>query len=160
MKRAVIYYSLTGNTKQAAEGIAKALNADLFVISTRKKMPKNKMLCIMLGGTQATFGITPDVKGVPENIDDYDEIILGTPIWASKYAPATASLIKDKRITEKVTAVFTFSGGGDNDKCMEKLAPQLPKLKNSVALADRANKLAKTNDDRILDFVNRINENA
>ena len=43
------------------------------------------------------------------------------------------------------TAVFTFSGGGDNDKCIEILTKMLPKLNHTAALADRNYKTACQN---------------
>ena len=41
MKRLVVYYSLSGNTEEAAKKIAEALGADLLKLETVKKMPKS-----------------------------------------------------------------------------------------------------------------------
>jgi len=137
MKRAVIYYSLTENTKEAAEKIAEKLGADLFRIDTVKPMPEEFGKQMMYGGMQATFGLKPEITGVPENVSEYNEIIIGTPIWAGKNTPAINTLLTNKEIRDKVVAVFTLSGGGDNKKCMPKLEKKLANLKHSVALADK-----------------------
>ena len=138
MKRAIIYYSLTGNTMGGAEKLAELLDADIYRIETIKPMPSDKTKQMMIGGMKAIFGMCPEIKGVPENTELYDEFIIGTPIWAGKHAPAVNTLLKNKKITEKITAVFTFSGGGDNDKCIEILTKMLPKLNHTAALADRS----------------------
>lgn len=40
MSKAVIYYSLTGNTKEAAKEIARKLGAKLFEIDLAKPLPR------------------------------------------------------------------------------------------------------------------------
>lgn len=79
MKRAIIYYSLSDNTKEAAEYMS----------------------------LKSTFGMTPKIKGVPENIDVYDEIIIGTPIWAGKAASPINSLLKYADIADKSNEAFS-----------------------------------------------------
>ena len=156
MKRAVVFYSLSGNTKEAAEFISKETGADLFQIELVKPMPDSMPKQMMLGGMQATFGMKPDIKGVAENISDYDEIILGTPIWAGKAAYPVNTFIRKYGVENKVTAVFTFSGGGDNDKCILKLSQLLKNMKNQIALADRNSNMSDKNSERLKKFVKLI----
>lgn len=156
MKRAVLFYSLTDNTREAAKEIGRLLNADVYAIETVRTMPKSMGMQMMYGGMLATFGMCPKIKGVPQNILDYDEIILGTPIWASKQAPAINTVLKNREICQRIVAVFTFSGGGDNDKCQEILKKQLPNLNHMVALADRNNPVASENQTKLKDFVEDV----
>ena len=97
MSKAVIYYSLTGNTKEAAKEIARKLGAKLFEIDLAKPLPRKPAAKMLVGGMQSTFGRTPKIKGVPDNIDYYDEIILGTPIWAGLPASPVNTFIKKYR---------------------------------------------------------------
>lgn len=157
MKRVVLYYSFTENTKEAAEKIADELQVDIIRIETVKGMPKGKFGQMMFGGMKASFGMCPAIKKVPKDVSSYDEIILGTPVWAGKNAPAINTLLKKYKLSDKITAVFTSSGGGDNDKCIEKLSKKLPNLKNTVALADRNNKkVAPENENRLNEFISKI----
>lgn len=153
MSKAVIYYSLSGNTKQAAKDIARKLGAKLFEIDLVKPLPKNTVKQMLVGGMQSTFGKTPKIKGVPDNIDYYDEIILGTPIWAGMPASPVNTFIKKYGVADKIDAVFTFSGGGDNDRCIAQLSKRLKNLKNTVALADRSSEKAKDNQEKLEKFV-------
>lgn len=116
MSKAVVYYSLSGNTKEAAVEIARKLGAKIFEIELLKPLPQNTVRQMIVGGMQSTFGRKPQIKGVPDNIDYYDEIILGTPIWAGMPAAPVNTFIKKYGIADKIDAVFTFSGGGDNDR--------------------------------------------
>ena len=156
MKRIIIYYSLTDNTKNAAERLAELLNADLCRIETVKPMPSDKEKQMIIGGMKAVFGMRPEIKGVPQNISTYDEIIVGTPVWAGKNAPAVNTLLKNKQIKEKVKSVFTLSGGGDNDKCVARLRKMLPNLKHTAALADRNHETACYNEEKLCAFAKEI----
>lgn len=153
MSKAVIYYSLSGNTKQAAKDIARKLGAKLFEIDLVKPLPKNTVKQMLVGGMQATFGKTPKIKGVPDNIDYYDEIILGTPVWAGMPASPVNTFIKKYGVADKIDAVFTCSGGGDNDRCIVQLSKSLKNLKNTAALADRSSDKAKDNQEKLEKFV-------
>lgn len=156
MKRAIIYYSLSDNTKEAAEYMSQKLNLDLYRIEPTKPMPDKKGKQMLIGGMQSTFGMTPKIKGVPENIDVYDEIIIGTPIWAGKAASPINSLLKYADIADKVVAVFTFSGGGDNEKCISNLAKKLKNMRRSVALADKSNEAFSNNHEKLDEFMEGI----
>lgn len=157
MKRAVVYYSLSGNTKEAAEYIAKEIGADIFEIDLVKAMPDSFGQQIMYGGMLVTFGVKAKIKNVPEHIDVYDEIIIGAPIWAGKVAAPINTLLSKYGIADKVAAVFTLSGGGDNDKCIARLSKQLKNMKTSVALADKSNELSAKNEEKLKQFVKEIN---
>ena len=156
MKRAVIYYSLTGNTKKTAELVAERCGADLIRIDMVKPMPEGFKKQIMYGGMLATFGKKPEVTGIPDNITTYDDIILGTPVWASTFAPALRTLFTKKDIGDKVSAVFTLSGSGDNTKCLKKLAKFCPNIKNSVSLSDENSGKPQDNKGLLEEFIKKI----
>lgn len=153
MSKAVVFYSLSGNTKEAAKEIARKLGVKIFEIDLVKPLPKNTVRQMLVGGMQSTFGRKPPIKGVPDNIDYYDEIILGTPIWAGMPAAPVNTFIKKYGIADRIDAVFTFSGGGDNDRCMAQLSKSLKNIKHQVALADRNSERAKHNKEKLEKFV-------
>lgn len=156
MNRAVVYYSLSGNTKEAAKVIARKLGAKIFEIDLVKPLPNNTVRQMLVGGMQSTFGRRPKIKGVPDNIDYYDEIILGMPVWAGMPASPVNTFIKNYGVADKIDAVFTFSGGGDNDRCLAQLSKSLKNIKSQVALADRNSNAAKDNQEKLEKFVMSI----
>ena len=149
MKRAIIYYSLTNNTERTAKGLASKLNADLYKIETVKAYPRKKSSQMFYCGMQATFNLKPAIKPLDLKAGDYDEIILGTPIWAGKNVPPVNTLLKNSEICDKITSVFTFSGGGDNEKCMEALKSKLPNLKSQVAFGDENGPCSADNQEKL-----------
>lgn len=156
MKTAVIYYSLSENTKEAAETIASALDADCIRIGTVKPMPTGRTQQIMYGGMLATFGLKPQITGVPENLDSYDRIILGTPVWAGKMAPAILTLLSNPAVPEKVTAVFALSGSGNAESCLARMKKKLPNLTVTASLADHYNELSAKNAEKTTAFFEQL----
>lgn len=81
MKKAVVFYSLSGNTQAAAKEIAEGIGADLIELKLVKPFPTEKSKQLALGGMQAMFGMKPAIQELSKNIKEYDVLILGTPIW-------------------------------------------------------------------------------
>ena len=156
MKTIIVYYSMDGNTKEAAEKIAEKAGADLLELKPLKPLPAEGGKKFSIGGMQALFGMCPGLQKYDVNMTGYKRIIIGCPVWAGKCAPYINTFLKDKYQRKKVTAVFTLSGGGDNDRCIAALKKRLPALKTTVALADRKNEMAKDNDKKIEDFVKSL----
>jgi len=150
----VVYYSNEGNTEAAARKIASELSADLLKLVPEKDIPKEGFFRFFTGGMKASLGLGAKLKKYDLKWSDYNQIILGTPIWASSPCPAVNQFLKENADTSKITSVFTFSGGGDNDKCMQILRRKIPGLRNSVALCDRKNPdLSKDNDQKLKVFI-------
>lgn len=156
IKKAVVFYSLSGNTQAAAKEIAEGIGADLIELKLVKPFPTEKSKQLALGGMQAMFGMKPAIQELSKNIKEYDVLILGTPIWAGTIAAPVHSFLNKYQVLDKIVAVFTFSGGGDNKRCIAKLSKRLPRLKVEVALANRDSDLAIHNADKIHHFIKEV----
>lgn len=121
-----------------------------------KPFPTEKSKQLALGGMQAMFGMKPAIQELSKNIKEYDVLILGTPIWAGTIAAPVHSFLNKYQVLDKIVAVFTFSGGGDNKRCIAKLSKRLPCLKVEVALANRDSDLAIHNADKIHHFIKEV----
>ena len=158
MKRLVVYYSLSGNTEEAATAIAKALDADVLRLETVKDMPKGFMTRMLVGGGQVMMNRIPELKPIDVDVASYDEIILGSPIWNSKGVPAVNAFLQDESAAAKVTSLFFSSGGGKVQKGLNAITKSLPNLKYTVSLLDRKHEDSKDNDAKIKEFVEKVAE--
>ncbi|CDA34092.1 putative uncharacterized protein [Firmicutes bacterium CAG:536] len=156
MKKAVVFYSLSGNTQAAAKEIAEGIGADLIELKLVKPFPTEKSKQLALGGMQAMFGMKPAIQELSKNIKEYNVLILGTPIWAGTIDSPVHSFLNKYQVLDKIVAVFTFSGGGDNKRCIAKWSKRLPRLKVEVALANRDSDLAIHNADKIHHFIKEV----
>lgn len=120
MKSIIVYYSLEGNTEYAAKLLAEELGADLLKLEPKVPYPTDNKK-FLLGGKDATLGIEPELMPYTFNADDYDAIVLATPLWAWTYAPPLKTFISSNSLNEKRLAFMVTSGGGNDKKCFAKL---------------------------------------
>ncbi|WNZ30377.1 MAG: NAD(P)H-dependent oxidoreductase [Candidatus Bathyarchaeota archaeon] len=118
MKTLVVYFSLTGNTKFVAEKIAEQFGADLCEV-TDKTFKVGKMLFIK-GGMAALREKLSDIEAV-ESIEDYDLVIVGSPVWAGKIAPPIRTFLVNNNFSGKQVAFFVSIGGDKPEKTFENL---------------------------------------
>ncbi len=160
MKAAIVFYSMGGNTKYAAEKIAEKINADLIEIKPEKQYPDKGFRKYLWGGKSAVMGDIP--KLIPYDFDSekYDTIIFGYPVWASNFTPPIKTFIKEnlEKIAEKEFAVFACSMGGGAEKSFEKLKNYLfiNNFKATLSLIDPKDKPSEENNNKINDFISKL----
>jgi flavodoxin len=111
-KTAVIYYSFDGNCALVAEAVKSRLNADVFAIKTADEKKRTGLAKYIWGGRQVFKHDKPELKPLRVDMDAYDLIILGAPVWAGSPAPAMVSFLSRTPLSGKKTAVFCCHGGG------------------------------------------------
>ncbi len=105
MKKAVVYYSLDGSTRQAAAVIAERIGADVFELEETRKR-SGKPLSFMVAAFAALTGAKSRLKSIP-SMDGYDTIYVGSPIWASNLAPAVNTFLSKLDAAGKEIVMFT-----------------------------------------------------
>jgi len=125
MKTAVIYYSFEGNCALVAKAIKDALDADIFEIKTIDKKKQTGFTKYLWGGFQTITRKKPELEHLSIDINAYDLIILGTPVWASSPTPAIVSFLDKTKITGKKIALFCCHAGGKG-KIFDKFKELLP----------------------------------
>ncbi len=159
MKIAVVYYSLEGNTKFVAEKIAERLSADLIELKCVKAYPTGKVSKFLWGGKSVTFGEKPALIPYNFNADDYDVVIIGSPVWASKYAPPLKTFFAENDISGKKLGFFVCCAGGKTDKCFAEMKRDAKhEGAATLDLVDPLKKQSPENDAEIDKFCERIKE--
>lgn len=106
MKNLVLYYSRTGNTETVAKEISKAVNGEL------KKIELKKEISFMGAAFSAVLGLKGKIKSVDFNVKDYDNIFIGTPVWAGKTSTPINAFLSEADLSGK--NVFVFITQADN----------------------------------------------
>ena len=101
----VIFYSRTGNTKTVAEVIAKTFDFHLQMI---KDLKDRSGFFGFIGG-MIDVRKNPITTISPEtvNLDEYDVLFIGSPIWGMKFAPAITTFLEGTDFTGKKVILFT-----------------------------------------------------
>lgn len=147
MNTLIIYYSLDGNTKFVSEALAEKLGADLLSVKPVDEMQKKGFGKYFFGGMQVVMGKKPELLPMDKNPDDYANVIVGTPVWASSFAPPINTLIKDRMIAGKKVAVFCCCDGGPG-KTLTKMTSEFEK--DNTVIGSQSFLKAKENAEQTL----------
>ena len=109
MKSLVVYYSMTGKTRLVARAITEALNATLMEIEERRPIPIP--FVYLSGGFAAITDRGSKINPVSVDLKQYERMFIGSPIWASRPAPAVDSFIYQIDFRgQSVIPFFTMRG--------------------------------------------------
>lgn len=158
MKTIVIFYSLEGNTRLIAENLSKTINSDILELKAKKEMKTDKFSKYLWGGKQVMFKEKPELLPFDYNLDEYDLIIFGSPIWAGKCSPAFNTFFSNNKITNKKYALFNCNGGGKTDKFFEGFKSQLVgnEFLGEISFTDPLKKNKEENLTKAKDWVKEI----
>lgn len=126
-KTLVLYYSQTGTTQTVAEELQKQLGADIERIEATIPYDSDFQATIERSGKERENGETPEINPLKVNLDDYDVIFIGYPIWFGTYAMPIATLVKENAFEGKTIVPFCTFGSGGLGSSTEALKEALPK---------------------------------
>ena len=115
MKAAVVYFSWSGNTRFAAETIAKKAGADLFEIKAETPYNSNYGKCCDEAKPECYGKTLRPIKPI-EGLDiaKYDVVFVGTPNWWGTMAPPVRMWVTQSKdaLKGKTVCLFQTHGGG------------------------------------------------
>ena len=100
-----------GNTNVCAEFIQKAVGGDLFEIETTKQYSKDHFKMIEEAKVEMQSGEKAQPKHWLDNLEDYDVIFVGYPIWWGTYPPIINTFLEHYDLTGKTIIPFSTSEG-------------------------------------------------
>ena len=129
-KRLVAYFSVSGTTRKVAEIIAEAGDCDLYEITPKVPYTRddldwmNKKSRSSVEMSDKKF--RPEMAGADIEMDAYDEIILGFPIWWYVAPTIVNTFLEKYDFTGKKIILFATSGGSGFGKTVAELQPSAP----------------------------------
>lgn len=112
MKKLVIYYSYEGTTEMVAKSIAKAIDADILRLKPVNEKKMSGFKKYFFGGKQVIFKEQPGLEQLDKDVQNYDVIFIGTPVWAGSFTPPLNTFLNTTKLTGKKVALFCCSRGG------------------------------------------------
>ena len=126
-KTLVAFFSASGTTKKIAEMIAEAANADLHEIAPKVLYTKDDLNWMNKKSRSSIEmsdkSIRPEIADSNLDMESYDEIILGFPIWWYVAPTIINTFLESYNLKGKTIIPFATSGGSGMGKTNEKLAP-------------------------------------
>ncbi|WP_155957652.1 flavodoxin [Eubacterium sp. 14-2] len=108
----VVYFSATGTTKPLAEYVAEILKADLYEIVPEDPYTEEDLAYYTNGRAdqeQNDSSARPAISGGVENMEEYDTIFLGYPIWHGQAPRIISTFLESYDFSEKTIIPFCTS---------------------------------------------------
>lgn len=123
MKKIFIYYSMYGNGDLISD-IYKEKGYDIRKVISKVNYPKKMFPLMMIGGFKALLKIKDKLVDFDNNIDNYDEIVIGTPIWFDRVSAPINSVLKVLNLTNKKVSFILWSASGNATKAVERISKE------------------------------------
>lgn len=153
----VVYFSATGTTKGVAEKIADGTNADIYEI-TPETPYTDADLNYHDNKSRSTIEMNdetsrPAISGSVENMEQYDIIFVGYPIWWGEAPRILCTFVESYDFTGKTVVPFCTSASSG----MGSSAINLEKLTSGANWLSGKRFSGGESADTVMDWVNGLN---
>lgn len=128
----VAYFSRTNTTQYLAETIAQQTGGDLFRIETVNDYPTDYTECTEVARRELEDGLRPELKSTVENLDQYDVIFVGCPVWWHTAPMAIWSFLEssDYNFEGKIVISFCTYAATYREETLAKIVELTPRSKH------------------------------
>lgn len=109
-KSLVVYYSRSGHTRSLAKRVAHALGADIEEIKTSAPYEPGAV-GYFRALLHSALGRTPAIQSSAKNVNDYDLVVVASPVWGSAPAAPVRSFLKAHQGEFRKVAFVASQGG-------------------------------------------------
>ncbi len=126
-KTLIVYFSRSSHTETIANYIKEATDADILRIEPVEPYSKVDSICGARVNMETVNDSRPAIKTKIENLQDYDVIYVGSPLWQGTITPPVKTLLSSYDFSGKTIIPFTTYGSqglGRSVDDIKKLCPQ------------------------------------
>jgi flavodoxin len=123
----VIYFTRSGRSKRVAEKIAALLSSE--IVQVKDNMNWNGIFGFIKAGFYSSTNKKVNIE-IVGNLDNVDEFIVVTPLWAGGLAPASKAFLKTIPLNQ-THLVVTSDGSSLGDRSGYKSVNDIAKNKNN-----------------------------
>lgn len=84
----------------------------MFEVKPVAAYPGDYRACVEQAKNEIHTGFMPELKEIPANMDQYDTVFVGTPIWWYTMAPPVFTCLSNIDLAGKMVVPFCTHGGG------------------------------------------------
>lgn len=107
----IAYFSKTGNTEAIAQEIQSLINGTLVEIETVEPYPDSYSETVDIAESEKEANARPEISTTVDNMDQYDTIFIGYPIWWYTYPQVILTFFDNYDLTGKTIVPFVTHGG-------------------------------------------------
>lgn len=122
----IVYFSRTGTTRKLAEDIHNITNGDIVEITPVEAYPEDYDECIQVAQEEIKRDARPEINIDIDNIEKYNTIIIGYPIWWDSVPPVVRTFFDSYDLSGKTIIPFCTHGGSGIRGSMSKVKELCP----------------------------------
>ena len=111
MNKLIVYFSYTNHTKEIANRIKEKINCDILEIKTVIPYSEDYNKVVDDEQNSEASNHLPKIQAINVDVSKYDEIILGTPVWWYRPAPAIRTFLSQNDLSGKTIKPFATNAG-------------------------------------------------
>lgn len=111
MNKLVVYHSYTGHTKMIANMIKEKLNCDILELKPKIAFSSDYQSVVDKYQNNEKEKSTVEIEDINIDFDNYDEIIIGSPVWWYSVTPVIRSFLKENNLEGKTIIPFATNAG-------------------------------------------------
>ena len=128
MKKLFIYYSYTGSGDVVAQKRLEK-GCEVRKVETVKGLPKVFFFAMLSGGFQAGTKKKAKLKEFDYDISAYEEVVIGSPIWNGRIAPAINTVLANINFEGKELSFIFYAGSGEGKNALKRVSKEYPNAK-------------------------------
>lgn len=132
--------NLLGATEYVADLIRQETGGQLHLIQTEQPYPANYDRVVNQNHQEQEEGYIPELRSSVENMEQYDTIFIGYPMWGTTLPRAVVAFLSEYDMRGKtIITFFTHMGygSGDSYEVIQELCPQATVLEGVAVKEDQ-----------------------
>ena len=138
-------YIEKGNTQIVAETIAELTGGDLYQITTVEPYPDDYASMLTRAQEELDADARPELAGELPNLEDYDIIMIGYPIWHGATPRPVLTFLESYDLTGKKLVPFNTHEGSGQGRTVSEIAASAPGVEMLEGIAIQG-KVAQEDD--------------
>ena len=122
----IAYYTWSGNTAYIAKQIQKNTGGSFFAIKPVNEYPGSYRSCVEQAKKEINAGLQPELIDMPDDLDSFDTVFIGSPIWWHTAALPVSSFLTKVNLSGKTVVPFCTHGGGGKGHFPEDIKKYCP----------------------------------
>ena len=111
IKKLIVYFSYSNNTRKIADKIKDYLNCDILEIKTVTPYSNDYNTVVNDEHNSEASNYLPEIEKINVDLNMYDTIILGTPVWWYRPVPAIRTFLTQYDLSGKTIIPFATNAG-------------------------------------------------
>ena len=136
----IAYFSKTGNTEEVANRIQELTGGDLFRIETAQPYPEDYTETTQIAQEELENNARPELTGEVENMEDYDTLFIGYPIWWADLPQPLYTFLEEYDLSGKTIIPFNSHNGSrfsNTIETIQELQPNATVIEDGFTINER-----------------------